>query len=231
MKKLFALLLIAVLTTSMPVWAIAQNHQPPLSTADTNNYAENEAESNDYHDNGYNSYENGYNGYNGYGSGYENGYNGYENGYNGYESGRNGYDYNDYENGYNNYGDQNGYDQTHETPVDYYPQQPSVLYQPTTPSLQDALGRVYYDFFTENNIKMVPLRLVAETMGYTVTWHEANRSITLQHGNAQVHSTVVIGHGYFEGQTLEVVPIIRNDRTFVPVSLFEILLTRYYAGN
>ena len=133
---------------------------------------------------------------------YENEYNGYENDYNGY----------------------NDYNQTYEPIVDYY-EQPYEYTQPSALSLADALGQVYTHFFTENNATMVPLRHVAEALGFTVIWNESNRSITLHRANGQASpSTIVVGQAYFEGYALQAAPTIRNDRTFVPVSLFEILL-------
>ena len=140
------------------------------------------------------------------GSNGQNGYNGYENGYNG-QNGNNGYS-----NGYNGY---NGSGQT---------AAPPAVYTPPAMSLADALGRVYADFYMENNITMVPLRQVAEFMGFTVTWNESDRSVTLQHSDGHVFGNIVIGQSSFDGHHLEVVPTIRNDRTFVPVSFFEILL-------
>ena len=156
----------------------------------------------------YNGYANGYgngngyaNGYNGYGNGYANGYNGY----NGYENG------NGYANGYNGYynGQANG----------YTPAPPTAVM-----SLADALNMVYSDFYTENNITMVPLRQVAESMGFNVTWNENYRSVTLEHADGQAFGSVILGQHSFESHNLEVAPTIRNDRTFVPVSFFEILL-------
>ena len=220
MKKLFALLLVTVMSMSVPVMA-AQN---------------------DYNGNGYNGYENGYsNGNNGYENGYNNGYeNGYSNGYgsyedshyNGYEGYENGYGngYNGYENGRNGYN--NGYGQTYERPLNYYPQlqpvsEPSTAYvQPGTVSLTEALNRVYWDSFMKDNTKMVPLRQVAEAVGFRVTWNEAHRSVTLQHVGGQAVATLVIGQERSNGHVLDVAPTIRNDRTFVPVSFFEGLLAR-----
>jgi hypothetical protein len=128
--------------------------------------------------------------------------------------------YDGYENGYAN-GYTNGYNGNN----DY--QMPSTDYTYTPApvmSLADALGLVYSDFYTENNVTMVPLRQVAEAMGFNVTWNESDRSITLAHSDGQAFGTVVLGQYSFEGRNLEVAPTIRNDRTFVPVAFFEILL-------
>ena len=119
-------------------------------------------------------------------------------GYNGYENGNNG---------------------------DAPEQGDSSFIQPAAVTLADALGLVYADFYTENNVTMVPLRAVAESLGFTVTWNEATRSVSLHHAaDGQTFGSVVLGQDTFEGKTLEAVPAIRNERTFVPVTLFEILL-------
>ena len=91
-------------------------------------------------------------------------------------------------------------------------------------SLADALGRVHMDFYTENGITMVPLRQVAESMGFIVTWNNLNRSISLHHSDGQSFGTVILGQDFFEGHVLEATPAVRNDRAFVPVNFFEILL-------
>jgi len=137
---------------------------------------------------------------------------------------------NNYED-YNYNGYENDYQQDYETTEDYYNQQPPTYQppyaftQPAAPSLASVLAQISGQIITENNITMAPLRHVAEAFGYSVTWNEANRSITLrQYADGQVYKTLVIGQQYFEGHTLQTAPIIRNDRTFVPVSFFEILL-------
>lgn len=133
-----------------------------------------------------------------------------QNDYNGYER-YNGYNF--YENGYNGYNDYNG-----QAIV------PAPVYIPPVMSLVDALAHVYADFYTIDNVTMAPLRQVAESMGFTVIWNDAARSVTLQHSDGQVFGTVTLGQGSFEGRYLEAAPTIHNERTFVPVSFFEILL-------
>jgi len=142
--------------------------------------------------------------------------NGYENGHaeNGYAE--NGYAENGYDNGYV------------EVPV-----LPALPFLPVTPapaeprpaaSLTDALSQVQYDFFTINEITMVPLRTVSEHMGFNVTWNESARSVSIYHADGTSFGTVVIGQNFFDGNTLEMAPTLRNNRTFVPVSFFELLL-------
>jgi len=137
--------------------------------------------------------------------GYENGYNGYENGYNDYQPAEL---YEPYVNGYE--------------PVQPIYEQPIFHMTPVTPQLPDVLRQFETDFYVANNVTMVPLRLVAESLGFTVTWNEADRSVALQYAGGQV-STLVIGQTAFAGSVLETAPIIRNDRTFVPVSFFDVL--------
>ena len=183
--------------------------------------------------NGYNFYENYYDNNNGQnGQNGSNGYNGYsQNGYNGYgQNGQNGYGQNG-QSGYGQYGygqngqnghSQNGHGQNGRN--GYNGQSATPGYTPPVMSLVDALAHVYADFYTVDNVTMAPLRQVAESMGFTVTWNEATRSVTLQHSDGQAFGTVMLDQGFFEGRNLESPPTIRNDRTFVPVSFFEILL-------
>jgi len=107
---------------------------------------------------------------------------------------------------------------------DYAEEPTPVPYTPPVMTLVDALSNVYSEFYTENNITMVPLRQVAESMGFNVIWNEANRSVTLQHSDGQAFGTVMLDQDTFEGRSLEVAPTIHEGRTFVPVSFFEILL-------
>jgi len=102
----------------------------------------------------------------------------------------------------------------------YVPAPPAVRHV----TLADALGTVHNQFFTVNNVTMVPLRPVAEELGFRVTWNPGQRSITIQHSEGQAFSTVTLDEITFEGRILQAAPTIRNDRAFVPLTVFEILL-------
>lgn len=134
---------------------------------------------------------------------------------------------NDYENGYGQTDDYITYYNDYEQVNDYitdYNEPPYIAEPPSVMSLAEALNMAYSQFYEENGVQMAPLRLVAEAMGFIVTWNEENRSIALRHADGQVFITVVLDQIYFDGRELEAAPTIRNDRTFVPVSLFEVLL-------
>ena len=92
-------------------------------------------------------------------------------------------------------------------------------------NLSETLASLSAEFYTVNNITMAPLRPIAEAMGFTVTWNEHTRSVNLTHPN-QAPASLALHQITFEGRILESAPTIRNDRTFVPLSFFEILLSR-----
>lgn len=81
---------------------------------------------------------------------------------------------------------------------------------------------------------MVPLRKVAEAMGYTVTWHGDTKSVTVETG--KMHTEVVLGRDlYFATTSMEgmvgmtapfslgVPPYCVDGVTYVPLGLFEVL--------
>lgn len=86
----------------------------------------------------------------------------------------------------------------------------------------------------EDGVAMVPLRKVAEQMGFTVTWNNEERSIHLTDGKLQ--TTVTIGQDlYFYSSAAEkmigmskpsplgAAPVLTNETTFVPAELFALL--------
>jgi hypothetical protein len=74
---------------------------------------------------------------------------------------------------------------------------------------------------------MIPLRQVGEHLGYTVDWNAAQRSVMLTKGQAtaklKIDDNIYIANHKIP-YILEAVPIIMNDRTFVPVSFLEQVL-------
>ncbi|MGE4549705.1 MAG: copper amine oxidase N-terminal domain-containing protein, partial [Intestinibacillus sp.] len=87
----------------------------------------------------------------------------------------------------------------------------------------------------ENGIVMVPLRLVAETLGFTVTWNGEARSVHLTNGTVQ--TTVTLGEdsyykataipgavGLTAGFSLGAPPYEADGRTWVPAELMNLLL-------
>jgi len=76
---------------------------------------------------------------------------------------------------------------------------------------------------------MVPLRSIAEIMGYTVTWNAETRSIEINQG-AQWTSITVGNNAYFKNKMaaheLSSAPMIINNRTLVPVEFFADILSK-----
>ena len=85
-----------------------------------------------------------------------------------------------------------------------------------------------------NGVAMVPVRTVAETLGYTVTWNAKNRTVHLTNGTTQ--TTVTIGlDEYFRATALPdadgmsapkplgAAPYLSQSRTWVPAELFTLL--------
>ena len=86
--------------------------------------------------------------------------------------------------------------------------------------------------YIENGHVMVPLRAVAEKLGFQVTWDEAKQGITLD--NHEVNTTVYIGENtyYMASSTaigmsaptpLGAAPALCGDTTYVPIEMFGIL--------
>ncbi len=76
-------------------------------------------------------------------------------------------------------------------------------------------------FATENGTVMVPLREIAETLGFTVEWDGATRSVMLNSGK---YSLKIDENSYVAGKMMPAqlgsAPVIKNDLTFVPVEYF-----------
>lgn len=86
----------------------------------------------------------------------------------------------------------------------------------------------------ENGVAMVPLRKVAETLGFTVTWNANDQSVQLK--NDKVQTTVRLGEDLYyyatavEGMTgmskpspLGAAPYQKDGTTYVPAALFALL--------
>ena len=77
---------------------------------------------------------------------------------------------------------------------------------------------------------MVPLRAVAEALGYTVTWNNETRSVEISQG-AQWTSIAIGENAYFRNRMasheLSSAPVIVDNRTLVPVEFFADILGRY----
>ena len=118
---------------------------------------------------------------------------------------------------------------TTNTPI---PQPDIVTPSPVTADPSGRIGiyingtQVYPDAdpFIMNDRTMVPIRVIAETLGYTVSWDGPNQCVTMSKGNYDVQvmidSTWITK--YVDGQVweygfMDVAPCIYNDRTFIPL--------------
>lgn len=86
--------------------------------------------------------------------------------------------------------------------------------------------KVITNIYKENDTLMVPLREIAETLGFTVEWDGATKSIML---NSGIYSLKIGENAYGVGkmmpQQLKAAPVIKDDDlTYVPVEYFTELL-------
>lgn len=86
--------------------------------------------------------------------------------------------------------------------------------------------KVITNIYKENDTLMVPLREIAETLGFTVEWDGATKSIML---NGGMYSLKIGENAYGKGkmmpQPLKTAPVIKDDDlTYVPVEYFTELL-------
>lgn len=85
--------------------------------------------------------------------------------------------------------------------------------------------------FEQNNRTMIPLRAVAEQMGFKVNWDDKTRQATISNNSKQM--TMRIGEdlymytgkpvGISYGQALGTAPMLLDYTTYVPLRMFEIL--------
>jgi len=82
------------------------------------------------------------------------------------------------------------------------------------------------DSYSKEGTLMIPLRKVAEHLGYEVTWNNKNRSILLKRGNVEL--AINIGKEIYEynngSEKFEQLPEIKDGKTYVPESFVERLL-------
>ncbi len=79
----------------------------------------------------------------------------------------------------------------------------------------------------DNQVVMIPLRLAAEKLGYTVIWRDEDQSVLLTKGEAS--AKLRIGDNIYVANEkipyiLEASPVIINEYTYVPVSFLEKVL-------
>lgn len=80
--------------------------------------------------------------------------------------------------------------------------------------------------FTSGKQTMLPLRATAEKLGFKVTWDGKDRAIKLDNG--EVNTRIHIGtDSYYMASSTAIgmsAPVLKNDVTYVPAELFNILL-------
>jgi hypothetical protein len=83
--------------------------------------------------------------------------------------------------------------------------------------------------YTEKKIVMVPLRVVVEGLGYVVGWDDEQKKVTVAKGT-DVH-LLNIGNQLYDQSKLSVAPVIKDEKTFVPIEYFEKILGATYEVN
>ncbi len=92
------------------------------------------------------------------------------------------------------------------------------------------------EIYSENNHIMVPLRALAEKLGFAVTWDDNNKSIVLD--NKTVKTSIIIGQDrYYMSASpstgligmsapfpLGAAPVLKDLKTYVPIEMFGLLL-------
>lgn len=92
-----------------------------------------------------------------------------------------------------------------------------------------------FSIFQDEENTMIPLRLIAEALGFAVDWHGDDQTIDLDDG--AVKTTLEIGEdAYYKASSQAIgltntfsfgsAPIIRQDRTYVPTQLFDLLYSK-----
>lgn len=97
-------------------------------------------------------------------------------------------------------------------------------------------GAILYDVKAENvnGIVMIPLRAVAEGLGYTVTWTAESRSIDLAKGAQFITMSLDKDEYAFSRrapQSLGAAPTLVGDSTYVPLTFVEEIIGGYYTQN
>jgi hypothetical protein len=87
---------------------------------------------------------------------------------------------------------------------------------------QNITATWHETFLYKHNTTLIPLRRVAEAIGYEVEWIPDGRKIKLTKGDKA--SIIQIGNLKYDGKNLSVAPELINSRTFVPIDFFESLL-------
>ncbi|MBU5669431.1 copper amine oxidase N-terminal domain-containing protein [Peptoniphilus sp. MSJ-1] len=73
--------------------------------------------------------------------------------------------------------------------------------------------------FIENDRTLVPIRFISETLGYSVKWNNDTREVTIEDNNTNIKLTIGAKNALVNSKNVEldVAPVIKQDRTFVPL--------------
>lgn len=71
----------------------------------------------------------------------------------------------------------------------------------------------------ENDRTLLPIRAIIEAFGGTVVWNADTREVTLGYGGREIILTIDSMTAYLDGeaQALDTAPVVRNDRTMLPI--------------
>lgn len=89
-----------------------------------------------------------------------------------------------------------------------------------TPSVQLSLDKLSgeandYRTLSQDGVKMVELRKLAEQSGYDVKWDQQSRSVQLDNGSKQIMLQAGEGNGEYK---LEAAPLLKDNQMYIPVS-------------
>lgn len=81
---------------------------------------------------------------------------------------------------------------------------------------------IYFDsepYIDENDRTMVPVRAISEALGAVVGWDAASRTVTIANDDFEITLTIGSSTAKVNGveRWMDTVPVIRNDRTMVPI--------------
>lgn len=106
---------------------------------------------------------------------------------------------------------------------------PSVVAEAQRQFIVNGKPMALDSYTTENGTLMVPVRALGEALGFTVTWN--NFSVNINNGEMQsdlrigeenyfAYTAIPDAVGMTAPFTLGAAPVLKNDKTYVPVKLF-----------
>ena len=109
---------------------------------------------------------------------------------------------------------------------------PSVVAEAQRQFIVNGKPMALDSYTTENGTLMVPVRALGEALGFTVTWN--NFSVNINNGEMQsdlrigeenyfAYTAIPDAVGMTAPFTLGAAPVLKNDKTYVPVKLFTVL--------